>query len=89
MGERCAVTRIGHIPWRDRVRALTTAVPAAVVGLLTTGPASATVASYCDTATYDYDAPAHLSSPDTMATDARGSPSLSARVVASLGRGRA
>lgn len=56
--------------------ALVAAAMAVAVSLLAAGPvAAAAGASHYDTAAYAYDAPALLSSPDTGASDARGSPS--------------
>lgn len=55
--------------------ALVAASIAALVGLGGPGPASGGPATYtCNTAAYVYDVPAVLSSPDTVATYVRGSP---------------
>ncbi len=70
---RLAVTPVGRDCWRNWVRALAVVVLTAVVGLLTTSSAFAVATSGYDASPYAYDAPARLSSPDTVA-DGRGSP---------------
>lgn len=57
-----------------RLAAALVCVLSGAVGLLAAAPMFAMATTY-DTAAYAYDAPARLSSPDTVATDARGSPS--------------
>jgi hypothetical protein len=60
-----------------RVLAFLGAAVAVLVGLVGAGQASAATTTYTyDTAVYAYDAPARLSSPDTVATEARGSPAV-------------
>lgn len=59
-----------------RLTAALVCVLAAAVGMLVAAPAPAMAATYAyDTVSYVYDAPARLSSSNTVATDARGSPS--------------
>lgn len=62
--------------WRVWAVALVAAAMAVAASLLAAGPVAAEAAvSHYDTAAYVYDAPALLSSPDTVATGTRGSPS--------------
>jgi hypothetical protein len=59
-----------------RLTAALVCVLAAAVGMLVATPTPAMAATYAyDTVSYTYDAPARLSSSDTVATEARGSPS--------------
>ena len=66
----------GATRWLSRVLRSVAVVLVAVIGMFTAAPAPAALVTYAyDTVGYTYDGPVLLSSPDTGATDARGSPS--------------